>query len=173
MGKSWLIIVSLALVVAVQGMVGCVTDTPPDVKPPDFNLIFKYGVMARNELNTFKGTYTKDMVSDPSITVNLSLSEEELDSIYRKMVEIDFFDYPDEFSVSVPAGESFGMVTPYFSYYFKVEHDAKIKELWWEDEIKNENIKADKLRELIKLIWNIIEAKEEYQRLPEPTSGYM
>ena len=163
-------IAGLALVAALLGTMGCSAPTPGE---SDFGLIFRYGVMARNELNTFKGTYTKDMVSDPSITVNLSLSQEELDSIYQKMVEINFFDYPDEFSVSVPAGESFGIVTPYNSYYLKVKYDSKIKELWWEDEIKNENTKADQLRELIKLIRDIIESKEEYQKLPEPTSGYM
>jgi hypothetical protein len=168
MKKGWLITGSL-LMIAVLGVVGCGNASPA---PSDFNLIFKYGVTARNELNTFNGTYTKDMVSDPSITVALSLTEEERDRIYQKMVEIDFFDYPDKFSVSVPAGEAFGMVTPYSSYYFKVEHDSKLKELWWEDKITNENDKADKLRELISFIGDIIESKEEYQKLPAPTSGY-
>ena len=42
--------------------------TPPSI-PSSFNLISKYGVRAKNELNTFEGTYTKDMVMDPSITV--------------------------------------------------------------------------------------------------------
>ena len=171
MRKGWLTILSLVLVVTFLGLVGCVASTPPDV-----NLIFRYGVGAKNELNTFEGTYTKDMVSDPSITVPLSLTEEELDRIYRKMVEIDFFEYPEEFFVDVASGELAGMVTPYSSYYFKVEYGSSIKELRWEDEITeitNEDDKANKLRELIKLITDIIEAKEEYQRLPEPTSGYM
>ncbi len=61
---------------------------PP--RESNFNLIFKYGIFAKNELNTFDGTYTKDMVQDPSITVELSLSEEELDSIYEKMAECRF-----------------------------------------------------------------------------------
>ncbi|OPX85542.1 MAG: hypothetical protein A4E53_03536 [Pelotomaculum sp. PtaB.Bin104] len=30
----------------------------------NFNLIFKYGVGAKNILNTFEGTYTKDMIPD-------------------------------------------------------------------------------------------------------------
>jgi hypothetical protein len=170
MRKSWLIIVGLALVASLLGTVDC---TAPTHGGSGFGLIFRYGVMARNELNTFKGTFTKDMVSDPSITVNLSLSEEELDSIYRKMVEIDFFDYPDEFSVSVLPWESVGMITPHSSYYFKVEYDSKVKELRWEDKITNKDEKADKLRELIKLIRDIIESKEEYQKLPKPTSGYL
>ena len=176
MRKGWLITVSLALVVALLGTVGCTAPTSGESNEPgesDFNLIFKYGVMARNELNTFQGTYNKDMVMDPSITVSLSLSEKELDRIYRKMAEIDFFGYPDEFSVAVPAGELVGRVTPYSSYYFKVEHDSDIKELWWEDEITNEDERADKLRELIELIRDIVESKEEYKELPSPTSGYI
>ncbi len=170
MRKCWLIVASLALAIALLGMAGCDNHAPGD---SNFNLIFRYGVRARNELNTFNGTYTKDMVMDPSITVNLSLSKEDLDSIYQKMVEIDFFDYPEKFSVPIPPDGMVYMVTPFNSYYFKVKYDSKNKELWWEDEIQNENIKADKLRELIKLIWNIIESKEEYKKLPEPRSGYL
>ena len=170
MKKCWLIIASLALVVALLGTVGCFNRTPEE---SNFNLIFKYGVGAKNILDTFQGTYTKDMVMDPSITVELSLSEEEMDRIYQKMVEIDFFNYPDKFSVSVPPSESFGILTPYPSYYFKVEYNSQIKELWWEDEIHNKDEKADRLRELIKLITDIVESKEEYKKLPSPRSGYI
>jgi hypothetical protein len=170
MRKVWLTIITLALVVALQGVIGC--DEQPS-EESDFNLIFKYGITARNELNTFKGTYTKDMVMDPPITVELSLSKGEMDRIYQKMVEIDFFDYPDKFSVSVPPDEPIGMVTPYASYYFKVEYDSQIKELRWEDEITNPDEKADRLRELIMFIRDIVESKEEYKKLPEPTSGYI
>ncbi|MFC2005181.1 hypothetical protein ACFLUY_03040 [Chloroflexota bacterium] len=169
MNKIWMIIVGLALIVAVTSLTGC-TSRPAEVS--NFNLIFKYGVTARNELNTFEGTYTKDMIMDPPITVELSLTGEELGSIYKKMLEIDFFDYPDEFSVPVSPRGLTKMVTPYSSYYFKVEYDSSITELRWEDEIKNENKEADKLRELIRLIRDIIESKEEYKELPKPTGGY-
>jgi len=170
MVKKWLLVAGLALIVAFIGLAGCAN---PPAEVSSFNLIFKYGVTARNELNTFEGTYTKDMVMDPSITINLSLTEEELDRIYQKIVEIDFFDYPDEFSVPVEEGELVTIVTPYSSYYFKVEYDSSIKELRWEDEIMNPNDEANKLRELIQLIRDIIELKEEYKELPAPTSGYM
>ncbi len=135
---------------------------------PFFNLAFKYGVLARNELDTFKGTFTKDMVLDPPIIVNLLLSREELDRIYMKMIEIDFFDYPGNFSVSTGSG----FVTPHSSYYFRVAYDSGIKEIWWDDAIIGEDKKAEKLRELIHLITGVIESKEEYRRLPPPTSGY-
>ena len=171
MKRRWAIMLVLVLVAALLGTAGCTAPPPPS--PSNFNLIFKYGVGARNELNTFDSTYTKDMITDPSITVNLSLSKEELDRIYQKMIEINFFDYPDEFSVSVSPGESVGMLTPYCSYYFKVEYDSKVKELSWEDKIINQDKKAEKLRELINLIRDIIESKEEYKQLPPPRGGYI
>ena len=169
MNKSWLTIAGLALVVAVTGLTGC-TSRPAEVS--NFNLIFKYGVTARNALNTFEGTYTKDMIMDPSITVELSLTEEELDKIYQKMLDVDFFNYPDEFSVSVSPLGLTKMVTPYSSYYFKVEYDSTVKELSWDDEIVKRDEKADRLRELIRLIRDIIESKEEYKQLPEASGGY-
>ncbi|MFC2015244.1 hypothetical protein ACFLUP_04565 [Chloroflexota bacterium] len=160
----------LALVIGVSIMAAC-SPSPP--AKSDFNLLFRYGVGANNDLNTFSGTYTKDMINAPSITVPLLLTDEELDRIYQKMIEIDFFDYPEEFSVSLPPGGLVGMITPHSSYYFRVENNSVIKELRWEDKITNENNEADNLRELIKLIRDIIESKEEYQKLPEPTGGYM
>lgn len=171
MKRRWAIMIVLALVAALLGP-GCVAPSPPP-SPSNFNLIFKYGVGAKNELNTFEGTYTKDMIIDPSITVNLSLSKEELDRIYKKIVEINFFGYPDQFSVFVPPGQSVGMVTPYYSYYFRVEYDSKVKELRWEDNITSEDKKAEKLRELINLIRDIVESKEEYKQLPSPRGGYI
>jgi len=170
MNKSWLIIAGLALILAVTGLTSCTT-RPAEVS--NFNLIFKYGVMARNELNTFEGTYTKDMVIDPSITVELSLTEEELDRIYQKMVEIDFFDYPDEYKATVFPWQSKGLKLPYSSYYFRVEYDSKTKELSWKDNILNKDKRAEKLRELIKFIRDIIESKEEYKQLPPARGGYI
>jgi len=179
MKKAPLLMASLVLAIILLGATGCDNINPANgsadntPQESDFNFIFKYGVTAKNELDTFKGKFTKDMVSDPPITVKLSLTEEEKNSIYQKMVEIDFFDYPDRFSVSVPPGELTGMVTPYLTYYFKVAYDSQVKELWWDDEITNPDQRADKLRELISLVRNIVESKEEYKKLPEPRSGYL
>ncbi len=136
-----------------------------------FNLIFQYGVDAKNVVNTFEGTYTKDMIPDPPITTKLSLTREELDTIYKKMVDIDFFSYPEVFTVQVEGG-SVGMITPYQSYYFKVQYGSGIKEMSWEDSITNQNNDADRLRELTKCIREIVESKKEYKKLPPPRGAY-
>ena len=165
MKKAGLILMALVL-----GLTGC---SAPQPAPKDFNIIFKYGVGAKNELDTFAGTYTRDMIGPPFfITVDLVLSKEELNKIYNKMVDIVFFGYPDKFSVPVPPGGSVTTITPYVSYYFKVTSGTGVKELRWDDEIKNQNDQAAKLRELIKVIRDIIESKPEYKKLPNPTSAY-
>ena len=151
------------------------SETLPESRPSDFNLLFKYGYgsINKNVLNTFNGTYTWDMVVDPSITIDFNLSDEDMDRIYQKMVEIDFFCYPDEFAIPLPENGIVSAETPYQGYYFRVEFDNNVKVLQWEDEIKNWNEDADKLRGLIRLIRSIIESKEEYQNLPPPRGGYI
>lgn len=169
MKQYFVLAFALAILVPVSGIAGC-GEREPQIS--GFDLEFKYGITARNVLDTFEGTYTKDMVADPPVTIDFALSEEEKEEIYQKMVEIDFFDYPDEFSVEISPDAAVTMVTPYSSYYFRVVYDSQIKELRWDDDIKNPDEQADRLRELIMLIRDIVESKEEYKALPTPTSAY-
>ena len=135
----------------------------------DFNITFRYGVGAKNVLNTFEGTYTKDMVVDPSITVNLSLTKEEKQRIYQKMNNTNFFDYPGYFPQRKDR-----IVTPSSDYRLKVEYDSKIKEVSWDDNslFEDENIEKG-LNEIKGLILEIIEVKEEYKKLPAPKGLYL
>ena len=168
MKKGRTVLTALVLVASVSVMVGCATSPPAQT---DFNLIFRYGVVPpKNELNTFNGTYRKDMVADPSITIDLSLSQEELDRIRQKMVEVGFFDYTEPL---FPESIGVAPAIPAMGYYFKVEYGSKGNELQWTPKYTDNKGRADKLRELIKLITDIIESKEEYKKLPEPTSAYL
>ena len=139
----------------------------------NFNFDLKYGVGAKNEIDTFHGKFTKDMVDAPSITITLKLSEAEMEEIYQKMLDIDFFNYPDTFTVIPGPNEATQLVTPVNSYYFTVEKNGQTKTLSWEDSNQNPNTKADKLRELIVMIQRMIEAKEEYKELPDPGHAYL
>lgn len=124
----------------------------------DFNLIFKYGI---GELNTYTGTFTKDMNQDPTITTNLTLSRDELNSIHQKMINISFFNYPTNCS-----GTS--LMTPPIRYYFKVDYNNQIKEFWWDEGGSCDGVNEQQLNELIRLITDIIHSKEEFKNLPSP-----
>jgi hypothetical protein len=168
--KRQLRLAGILLAALLLFMSGC---TASPQRNTSFNFSLKYGINARNEIDTYNNQYTKDMVVDPSVTIGFILTQEDMDLIYTKMVEIDFFNYPEHFSVEKPKNGIVGIVTPYSSYYFNVKYGTDNKELWWDDEITNPDAKATSLRELITLIKNIIQVKEEYKALPEPSSGYL
>ncbi len=133
------------------------------------NLVFEYGVMLKNILNTFDCSYQKDLVLDPPITINLLLDGNEIDSIFRKMQEVNFFNYPDTFFVD---SDTIAVFTPSSKYYFYVEADSIQKELFWNDAVHIENEQVDNLRSLIMFIRDLIESKQEYKELPETRGSY-
>jgi hypothetical protein len=126
----------------------------------DFNFVFTYGF--GNILNTFEGTYTKDMVMDKDITIPLVLTNEELIQIYNKIVELDIF------NVTKPLF-SVGSVTPCWNYRLKAIVNREEKNGEWS------NCTGEFPSEIItlgSLIRNIIESRSEYKKLPEPRGGY-
>jgi hypothetical protein len=153
------------------------TSTDSDLNPTlssadsDFNIVFRYGVGAKNELNTLKGTYTKDMVNKPPITTKLQLTQDELESIHLKALEIDLFDYPWTIH-TMPKGDIIGMITPYSTYYVEVWNGTTKNAVVWNNKYDTENEKYYDLMELVHLIIEIILSHPEYQKLPEPTAGY-
>lgn len=164
----------IIFVVACLILTGCAGAAPTQQNNQNtFNFIFKYGVSGGNTLDTFKGTYTRDMILDPAKTISLALTAAEMNSVLQKMLEIDFFNYPDKFSPNAAENEAKIEVAPYPTYFFQVQYQGKTKELLWHAKYLNTDLPADKLKELINLIIGIIAAKPEYKALPTPSGGYM
>ncbi len=137
---------------------------PYDSSKNPVNLDFKYGFAGRNELNTFDGTFTKDLVIDGTITTRLTLSQEELTQIQQKLSDMGFWGYPETFP-------SQGIVTPRADYYIKVANGSAVKEVsWYED--SEENTKTENLRQFRHLLTNMIMEKIEYKLLPPANGGY-
>lgn len=139
----------------------------PTSKPKDFNFVFNYGVNAKNQLDTVKGTYTKDMVLDPLITTDLKLSDEEMSTIYSEMKKINILAYPENFNPKTNVSQ-----TPFSTYSIKIITSGIEKNIVWKDENVAETKDAVQLRELFKKIVDIIMSKEEYKKLPDAKGGY-
>ncbi len=164
----------LLAAILVLMLVSCGRAPPPD-SPEGFGLVFEYGVgdaPNKNVLDTSRGTFTKDMILDPPITVKLSLGKSDLARIRTRMDEIDFWSYPEILEYEMPSGGGY-LVTPYSSYYFKVTYGSNVKVLRWDDEHGDQSDRAVKLRELIQMIRETIESTAEYKALPKPKGGYM
>jgi hypothetical protein len=140
----------------------------PLTRPNDLNFEFNYGVGSKNQLNTIKGQYTKDMVAEPSISTNLKLSDEDMDTIYSEMRKINILNYPDNLNPKNNVKQ-----TPYHTYNFKIIVNGIEKNIFWADENVSQSKQAVRLRELFKKIQEIIESKEEYKKLSKAKGGYV
>lgn len=102
------------------------TATPP-LPLPDFAFIFEANHCRDiNRLDTFEGTYFWYAENQNlSSTTKLVLSRQDLTSIYRKMAEIDLFNYPE-----LPSRSSL-YAWPYTHYRLKVRNGGQVKEIYW------------------------------------------
>ncbi len=170
--KGFANIILVVVIVILVGAVGYFAFVKKSASPTPagqpqsthFNFIFRYGIGAKNELDTFNQTYTKDMVMDSSITIKFKLSDSELAGINQKINDLQLFDKSWENS------DRDMVVTPCSSYYLKAQIDSTQKELSWNNCIGRV---SDKLRQFTNYIIQIIESKNEYKALPTPEAGYL
>ncbi|MDN3451699.1 hypothetical protein QMA09_15985 [Planococcus sp. APC 3906] len=70
-------------------------DGMPEEMPNDFNFSLQYGIQKKNEINTFEGKLTKDLIADGVATADLILTEDEMEEIYERMREIKITETKD------------------------------------------------------------------------------
>ena len=123
-------------------------------------------------MNTFTQRYTKDMLTAPAITLTVTLPPSDMERIYQKMLEIDFFNYPSTYKIPIGPNEPMVITTAAMHYHFSVRNNGQTKTVDWLDEIiQPTKPEADGLRDLAKLMIKVIEAQPEIQALPAPNAG--
>ena len=141
------------------------TERLPDTKPKDFNFVFNYGVNSKNQLDAGKDQYTKDMAIEPSVTTDLKLSDEEMNSIYSEMKNINILNYPENFNP-----KSNVIKAPFQIYSIKIIIEGKEKNIYWKDDSGSKAKEVIQLRQLFEKIQEIIISKDEYKKLPPAKS---
>jgi hypothetical protein len=169
------VILAASLLATCRAPAPSATPLPTHVYAPEpeanFALYFSYGGCLGETLDTFQGTFSRSMCPpDPPVTISFALSAEEMRTIYLEMAKIDFFGYPDQFSVVVPEGAVVGKITPSDSYHLKVRNGEVEKELYWTDDIFEPTTQeADQLRAFLKKVIGIIHGHPELKLVPEPS----
>jgi len=169
--KRFAVTTLLILVLAISSAVYISTQKPSDENyniADDFNLVLKYGVGAKNELNTFNETYTKDLVLDQPATTKLSLTNQEKMQILQKIDEMNLFSYSKDFPTNPHA-----WTTPQVDYYIKLQNGTQIKEITWNSNSLIESNTKNGLDQITGYIIGLIEQKSEYKALPSPNGGYL
>ena len=148
-------------------------------QPAGFNFVLRYHV-GGHVIDTAKGTFTRDTASPQhTITIELKLTQDEIDQIEMGLDQIDFWNdqkYPSIFSIPLKrvAGEIVGVRFPSTSIVLSVTRRGDVKTLTWNDNIIYPAYgPAEELRALINRIVGMIEAKPEYKKLPPSKAVYI
>ena len=146
------------------------TQNMPKDMPNDFDFSIQFGVQKKNEINTFEGTVTKDLIADGTATTELNLTEEEMQDIYGKMQEINIAETKG--FTPEPVNGVVCMQRPYEKDKWKIIINGET----FTHLISGENCEptndAKQLIELRNYVFNIIKSKDEYKSLPESKGGY-
>ena len=135
--------------------------------PEDLQIVFKYGVNTRNILNTSAGTYTKDLIQDPPITTELTLTKRELDTIWSLIQENGFYTLEEQ---SWARSHS---IAPEYKYNLIVQAKGyPDTEITMTDLYHSYKPNEEAFFNITKKIVSIIESKPEYKALPKPRGGY-
>ncbi|MFD2045446.1 hypothetical protein ACFSTA_17315 [Ornithinibacillus salinisoli] len=138
----------------------------PNEMPKDFNFSLQFGFYKRNEINTFEGTVTKDLIEDGTTTIKLSLTTEEMKDIYTKMKEINITGskelIPDTNCMQQPHEED--------EWEIRINHET-INHYISGSYCKTTN-DAKEFYKLRNYIHRVVRSKEEYKNLPKAQGGY-
>ena len=146
--------------------------------PSDFAFVAAYGVGARNIIDTRAGKFTKDLVLAGQVTTDLRLSDQDLQSLYGQLAEMQtrwqlFTISP--FTVEAdPAGTGTSLfVTPHSTYRLEWGiGDFRYNPIVWDDANLSTDPKAVALRDWFQKLQEMIEATPEWETLPPSEGGY-
>lgn len=137
----------------------------PKEIPKDFNFVLNYGYEARDIINTYENTYTKNMISNDDKTVEIKFSDEEMQTIYEEMKEADILNSAESASKSQCAD-------PHEINKLKITMNGEIYQREWITS-DCDKVPDNKLKNFVEFVHReIIMIKEEYNELPEPSGGY-
>ena len=162
-------------VFALVTLISCLPAVKTAPRADNFAFIFKDYSCASiplNVLDTTSGILVHTPLDDTtSTTISLHLTNDELETIYQKAIFIGFFNYPSKFVV--PDDQVLGYQAPAANYELSMTNGEKINSVTWTDDTmtKPGYSKADKLRELMNLINEIIQSHPEIQQLPPPKAA--
>lgn len=142
----------------------------PEDMPNDFGFSIQFGVRKNNEINTFKGTVTKDLLADGTATAEVNLTDEELAAIYEKMKEINILEtknfIPDLIDGTICVQE------PYEEDEWKITINGETSTHSFSGTYCKLTNDAKQLLELRNDVFSMIKDKEEYVELPESKGEY-
>ncbi len=134
--------------------------------PQFVQIFYRYGL---NELDTFHGTYQKDLVINGTIKTTMWLTTREQEIIATALENYRFFSLPDVIYKRPPNVH----VSPdHGLQVLRIKYNGKDKTVVWDFPIDIKNKNKYFIESITQLIWDIVTSKPEYKALPPIKGGY-
>jgi hypothetical protein len=137
--------------------------------PSNFGFVYETGY--GEKIDTFSGTVTKDLVSEPDRTIRLRLSKRELRKVYEAMVQHGLFAVAEPH----PAYRPNCSQDPHTTHRFEITAGDVVRQFSWSDEWCPGGMESEwgPLYRVLGVIRSIVESRAEYRRLPDPKAVYL
>lgn len=168
MNRKWLTLLSFFMIVA--GAFGCssenLNETSYKEMPEDFNLALSYGVMGKQKIDTFEDLVVKDLVEDGLIEANIYFTDQEMNEIYSKMLEINIMGELDLSKENSCSSE------PEIISVWTIQMKGETKSFNYNSfcDVSND---IERLRKLENFITSLMEEKDAYKKLPPSNGAYL
>ncbi len=150
-------------------MIGCCIFSSPSGVSHDvqFVQIFMH-TNALDELDTFRGTYQKDLIPG-TVKTTMWLTTREQDIIANALDHYRFFSLPD----TIYKRPTYQSVEPDLGpQMLRIKYKNQDKTVVWDSPIDPHNKSKYFIERLTQLIWDIVTSKPEYKALPPTKGGY-
>lgn len=144
-----------------------VTGQMPETMPADFAFSVRFGITGKNEINTFNGTVTKDLVTKGTAQAELVLTDSELADIYARLRTIDIYR-----ELKLEPDMKNCEMTPFGEEHWQIRLDGEERSFYWDEENCEITADAEQLKELRSYIFELVRTKPAYLELPEAVGGY-
>jgi len=140
---------------------------PIATDPQILKLFFKYGF--RNQVDTFKGTLTKDLVINGTVTAPFLFTASQQDSILGVLSEAEFFNLPDTL-YPVP---NMLLLPDHGPQILRVQYQSSLKSLMWSYVLDQSDPRNDAVLRLWRKLQQIVESTDAFKRLPPAVGAYI
>lgn len=144
-----------------------VTGQMPETMPADFAFSVRFGITGKNEVNTFNGTVTKDLVIKGTAQAELVLTDSELADIYARLRTINIYR-----ELNLEPDMRNCTKTPFGEEHWQIRLDGEERSFYWDEENCEITADAEQLKELRSYIFELVKSKPAYLELPEAVGGY-
>lgn len=137
----------------------------------DFNFRLNFSTNGLQQIDTYKGTFTKDLILDGTKTINFAIPNNVKNEIYKMMMDINILAFPD----TLTADET--KCTPSCDYKLTVTINGNTKNIVWKEGLYPDmsgNLPKDNVEflKIVKYVSDYIYSTKEYKSMPQANGGY-